>query len=142
MANWKRHVGAAGVIAGAMLIARLTRYEIAEASMQPALSPGDWVLGIRHPREIAAGDVVVLEMPDRPGFEIVKRVTAVGGDTLETPDGARTVGADEVWVLGDDPAAGSVDSRHFGPVPRDSIRARVVWRYKPLPVTRIGSPAH
>jgi type IV secretory pathway protease TraF len=138
LANWKRQLGAAGVVAGALLLSRLTRYEIAEESMGPALSPGDWILGIRHPREIAAGDIVVLEMPDRPGFEIVKRVAAVGDDTLDTPDGARTVGADEVWVLGDDPAAGSVDSRHFGPVSRDSITARVLWRYKPLPITRIG----
>ncbi len=141
MANWKRQIGAAGVVAGALLIARLTRYEIAEESMGPALSPGDRVLGIRHPREIAAGDIVVLQMPDRPGFEIVKRVAAVGGDTLDTPDGARTVGADEVWVLGDDPAAGSIDSRHFGPVTRDSIQAKLIWRYQPLPITRIGSPA-
>ena len=138
MISWKRHLGAAGVVAGALLLARLTRYEIAEKNMGPGLAPGDWVLGIRHPREIAAGDIVVLKMPDRPGFEIVKRVAAVGGDTLETPDGIRTVGAEDVWVLGDDPAAGSVDSRHFGPVARNSVTAKVVWRYKPLPVTRIG----
>jgi len=138
LANWKRQFGAAGVVAGALLLARIARYEIDENSMGPALSPGDWVLGIRHPREIAAGDIVVLEMPDQSGFEIVKRVAAVGGDTLDTPDGTRTVGAEDVWVLGDDPAAGSVDSRHFGPVARNSITAKVVWRYKPLPVTRIG----
>ncbi|MCB2222589.1 MAG: S26 family signal peptidase [Actinobacteria bacterium] len=109
--------------------------------MRPALRPGDWVMGLRRPGRLAAGDVVVLEMPGRPGFEIVKRVAAVAGDPLDTPDGPRTVGADEVWVLGDDPAAGSVDSRHFGPVPREAITAKVLWRYKPLPLTRIASPA-
>jgi signal peptidase I len=139
MAGWKRRLGAFGVVAGAMLAARLTRYEIAEDSMRPALFPGDWVLGLRHPRRIAAGDIVVLDLPGRPGFEIVKRVAAVAGDALETPDGPRTVGADEVWVLGDDPAAGSIDSRHFGPVGRASIRAKLIWRYQPLPVTRIES---
>ena len=96
---------------------------------------------LRHPGSVAPGDVVVLDLPGRPGFEIVKRVIAVGGDVLDTPDGPRTVDDGEVWVLGDDPAAGSVDSRHFGPVPRDRIIARVLWRYRPLPVTRIGSLA-
>jgi len=139
MADWKRHLGAAGVIAGAMILARLTRYEISEESMKPTLSPGDWVLGLRHPQSIGAGDIVVLDLPDHPGFEIVKRVAAVEGDALETPDGPRTVGQNEVWVLGDDPAAGSVDSRHFGPVTRDSIKARLIWRYQPLPLTRIDS---
>jgi type IV secretory pathway protease TraF len=137
--GWRGRLAAAGVAAAALLVARLTRYEIAEDSMRPALSPGDWVLGIRRPAGIAAGDVVVLEMPGRPGFEIVKRVAAVGGDPLDTPEGTHTVGADEVWVLGDDPSAGSVDSRHFGPVSRSAIRARLLWRYRPLPLTRIGS---
>lgn len=139
LANWKRHLGAAGVIAGAMLLARLTRYEIAENSMRPTLSPGDWVLGLRHPGHIEAGDIVVLDMPDRPGFEIIKRVAAVEGDTMDTPEGTRKVGVGEVWVLGDDPGAGSVDSRHFGPVERSAITAKLMWRYQPLPITRIGS---
>ena len=139
MKGWRGRLGAGAVVAAAVLLSRLTRYEIAEQSMHPALSPGDWVLGVRNPARIASGDVVVLEMPGRPGFEIVKRVAAVGGDPLDTPDGTRTVGGDEVWVLGDHPAAGSVDSRHFGPVPRSAIRARLLWRYRPLPVVRIGS---
>jgi len=137
MVNWKRRLGAAGVIAAAVAMTRFTRYEIVEESMQPALTAGDWVLGVRHPERLEKGDVVVLDLPGRPGFEIVKRVAAVGGDSLDTPDGRRTVGPDEVWILGDDPAAGSVDSRHFGPVGRASIRAKLVWRYRPLPVTRI-----
>ena len=90
MSGWRRHVGAAGVIATALLLSRLTRYEIAEESMQPGLRPGDWVIGLRRPGSVAAGDVVVLDLPGRPGFEIVKRVAAVEGDTLDTPDGPRT----------------------------------------------------
>ena len=125
-----------------MLLARLARYEVAENSMRPGLSPGDWVLGVRHPGRIETGDIVVLEMPDRPGFEIVKRVAAVEGDAMETPDGTRTVGAGEVWVLGDDPGSGSVDSRHFGAIDRSSITAKVLWRYHPLPIKRIGRPGH
>lgn len=141
MAAGRRRLAAAVAIAVGVAAARLTRYEIAEESMRPALEPGDWVVALRHPGRIAPGDVVVLDLPGRPGFEIVKRVTAVEGDTLETPDGPRTVPPGEVWVMGDDPSAGSVDSRHFGPVQRAQITARLLWRYRPLPLTRIGSPA-
>lgn len=138
MADLKRHIAAAGVIAAALVVARLTRYEIAEDSMQPTLSPGDWVLGLRHPQRLATGDIVVLELPGQPGFDIVKRIAAMAGDEHDTPDGPRPVADDEVWVLGDDPAAGSVDSRHFGPVSRTSIKAKLMWRYQPLPLTRMG----
>jgi signal peptidase I len=140
MVDWRRRAVAAVVVAGAVLASRLTRYEIAEASMRPTLSPGDWVLAVRRPGTVVNGDVVVAEMPGRPGFEIVKRVAASAGDSLVTPDGPRIVGTDEVWLLGDDPAAGSIDSRHFGPVPRSGIRAKLVCRYRPLPITRVGSP--
>ena len=141
MAAGKRRLAAVVAIAAAAVAARLIRYEIAEESMRPALRPGDWVVALRDPRKIARGDVVVLDLPGRPGFQVVKRVAATEGDRLETPDGPRTVPPGEVWVLGDDPAAGSVDSRHFGPVRRGQITARLLWRYRPLPLTRVGSPA-
>ncbi len=57
---------------------------------------------------------------------MVKRITAVPGDRV----GERTLGADEWWVEGDH-AASSTDSRHFGPVIGDELRARVVLIYWP-----------
>jgi len=94
--------------------------------MAPTLVPGDWVLAIsvRMPRR---GDVVVLEHPARPGLEVVKRVRCVAGDVA--PDG-RVLGPDEVWVEGDD-LERSTDSRHFGPVHRRMVRARVLFVYWP-----------
>jgi hypothetical protein len=109
---------------GRLLIAaltfRLVTYEIAEDSMLPALSPGDWVAGARRPRRIRPGNVVVFEL--RPGFEVVKRV------------GTPPPGAAGLWLVGDNPDAGSVDSRTIGPVPAHLVRAHVLLRYRPLPL--------
>lgn len=98
---------------------RLTRYEIAEESMLPVLAPGDRVLGEKRPRSPKVGEVVTLDHPDRPGFTLVKRVAAVDGNRLT--------------VLGDRPEA-SVDSRLFGPIPADSVQARLILAYHPLPI--------
>jgi signal peptidase I len=97
--------------------------EVAGASMRPTLEPGDWALAVRT-RRVRRGDVVVVEHPERPGFELVKRVTHLRGDVA--PDGLGLV--DRVWVEGDDPE-GSSDSRSFGPLPIGLVRGRVwvVW---------------
>ena len=99
------------------------RVEVSGPSMRPTLEPGDWALAIA-PERVRPGDVVVVQHPERPGFEIVKRVVAVAGD--RAPDGAGA--ADRVWVEGDD-LSSSTDSRAFGAVPLDLIsgRVRLVW---------------
>jgi len=91
--------------------------------MLPTLEPGDWALAIRV-RRVRRGDVVVVEHPERPGFELVKRVVHVPGDLA--PDGRLLM--NEFWIEGDE-TEGSTDSRAFGPVPIERVRARVrlVW---------------
>jgi type IV secretory pathway protease TraF len=135
MRRWSRHLGAAGIVAGAAALARLTRYEIADRSMEPVLRAGDWVIGIRRPAVVRPGEIVVFE--HRPGLEMVKRVAGVAGDRISTPRGNRILAEGEVWVLGDNPAAGSVDSRAFGPIAPRDIRARLVARYHPRPFRRL-----
>jgi signal peptidase I len=102
---------------------RPIRVEVAGASMRPTLEPGDWALAVRT-RRVRRGDVVVVVHPERPGFELVKRVVHVPGDPA--PDGLELV--DQVWSAGDEPE-GSPDSRRFGPVGTGRVRARVrlVW---------------
>jgi nickel-type superoxide dismutase maturation protease len=95
------------------------RIEVAGNSMSPTLEAGDWALAVR-PFRIRPGDVVVLEHPDRPGLELVKRVVRVAAG--EPTDRA-------IWVEGD--AGRSTDSRSFGAVPRASIRGRVVLIWWP-----------
>ena len=91
--------------------------------MRPTLEPGDWALATAAGR-VRAGDVVVIDHPERPGLEMVKRVERSSGQ--RAPDGTLLV--DEVWVEGDDPAS-STDSRTFGAVPIGLVRGRVrlVW---------------
>lgn len=104
--------------------------------MAPTLLPGDWALAVRR-RRFRPGDVVVVEHPGRPGYEMVKRVTAVPGEVVAQ----RTLAADEFWVEGDRQDA-STDSRHFGPVRREHLKARVLLIYWPKTRRRrIGSGA-
>ena len=99
--------------------------EIQGASMVPTLLPGDWALAVSG-RRVGTGDVVVVEHPGRPGYEMVKRVTAVPGQRV----GERTLDHDEYWIEGDR-ADASTDSRHFGPVRREHLKARVLLVYWP-----------
>lgn len=110
------------------LLRRLVSYEIADHSMSPTLQPGDWVLGMRAGRA-RRGDVVVFSHPLRPGFEMVKRVAAISGEDM----GRVSLGPGEMWVLGDNPDGGSVDSRVLGPIRAEWLRARLFVRYHPGP---------
>lgn len=95
--------------------------------MLPSLSPGDWALAVATAR-YRRGDVVVVEHPGRPGFEMVKRLVALPGDL--TPDG-RELGPEEFWIEGDRREA-STDSRSFGPVRQEHLKARVRLVYWPF----------
>jgi signal peptidase I len=103
------------------------RVEVRGSSMMPSLTPGEWALAVT-PSRYRRGDVVVVEHPARPGLEMVKRVVALPGDL--TPDG-RILGAEEFWIEGDRPES-STDSRSFGPVQGEHLKARVRLVYWPL----------
>lgn len=81
---------------------RLRRFVVADRSMEPTLVAGQGLLAIGTDRA-APGQLRCLEHPDRPGFWLVKRVTAVDGDTM--------------LVGSDNDAVTTVDSTTFGPVP-------------------------
>jgi signal peptidase I len=112
-------------VAYAALRWRPFRVEVRGESMRRTLEPGDWALAVVKP--VNVGDVVVLEHPERPGFELVKRVTGMPGDVVA---GGRTLGPDEYWVQGD-AGASSSDSRTFGPVRRSDVRGTVVFVWWP-----------
>jgi nickel-type superoxide dismutase maturation protease len=100
---------------------------VAGESMSPTLEPGDWLLAVSpRPRRLRRGAVVVVEHPERPGFDVVKRLTGLPGDRM----GALTLGPGQFWVRGDR-AEGSSDSRWFGPVMASGIRGVVAFRYWP-----------
>ena len=93
--------------------------------MIPTLLPDDWCLVVR-PGSWRRGDIVVVEHPSRPGYEMVKRLGAVPGDAV----GGRVLEQGEFWVLGDRGDA-STDSRQFGPLRGDLLKARVLLIYAP-----------
>jgi len=94
--------------------------------MAPRLPSGALVVArpIDSRTLLRVGDVVVARRPDRPELEIIKRITAID--------------AGGAMFLAGDNLAASTDSRQFGAVTREHIRARVRWRYWPLPPLRLS----
>jgi len=91
--------------------------------MEPALAPGDRLLMVPAvtPRP---GHIVAVVDPYDHGRLLVKRVASV--------DRRRRV----ISVEGDNRDA-STDSRAFGPLPRNAVLGRAVYRY--APAARAGS---
>jgi signal peptidase I len=120
------------------------RVTVAEASMLPAIEPGDWLLvdptTRRWPRR---GSVVVFRDPESGGLAI-KRVAARPGDWVHFGEGWLQLADDEAWLLSDatDEAAEAAgwgrprDSRAYGPVPVEALVGRAWFRYGP--VRRLG----
>ena len=60
-------------------------------------------------------------------MEVVKRLVGVPGDEVDD----RVLAEDEYWVEGDF-VQHSTDSREFGPVTREDLKAKAVLIYWPL----------
>lgn len=133
-------------------------YYVEGRCMEPHLQTGARVLGekwtfrLRPPRR---GDVIVFVCPADPGALYIKRVIAVGGETVAGRGGAiyvdgrplaepwrvrpahggdfaaRRVAPHALFVLGDN-RDDSTDSRDFGDVPQGAVVARGAWRIGPL----------
>ena len=136
-------------------------FYIPSGSMEGTLTINDRVLVNKLSyqfSEPSTGDVVVFSRPANLGGDIdnlIKRVVAVGGDTVEGRDGVVfrngvaldeshlnpgtltstfapvTIPADHVWVMGDS-RSNSSDSRMFGPIPLDSVIGRSFVQIWPI----------
>ena len=165
------------VVVGAVLAALLVKtflfqaFRIPSESMVPTLLVGDRVLVNKVSyklHDVHRGDVVVFTRPEKledpSGTEpedLIKRVVAVGGDTVVARDGvlyvnnqpmtepyvqqgagtfrldeAVTVPEGQVFVMGDN-RENSQDSRYFGPISTDTIIGRAFVRM--FPFNRFGS---
>lgn len=139
-------------------------YVIPSGSMIPTIELQDRVIAnkfIYRFSEPERGDIVVLDDPTGSVDTLIKRVVALGGETVDLVDGKvvidgvvidepythglpsepmvqempYTVPEDSVWLMGDY-RTNSADSRVFGAVPLSQIRGRAVFRF--WPVDRIG----
>lgn len=135
--------------------------QVSGPSMEPTLRNNDYLLitrGLAHPRR---GDVVVLTWArGARSEEIVKRVVAVGGDSVAVSgDFAKVNGKPEsfrhgviaaergpgfsavvptgtVFVMGDNRPI-SLDSRYLGAFPLSAIHGRVVAVWAPIDRMRV-----
>jgi signal peptidase I len=159
------------LIGGALLIALLIKtflfqaFYIPSPSMYPTLQQNDRVLVNKlsyKVHDVNRGDIVVFTKPptlESDIHDLVKRVIALPGETVEGHDGhvyvdgkrldepylgdgittagfePHKVPANAVWVMGDNRNA-SKDSREFGAIRESSIVGRVFIRI--WPISRIG----
>lgn len=138
-------------------------------SMKPTLHEKDRLFSVKVTllvNDPERGDIVVLEAPDDPKKDYIKRVIGVGGDLVEIVEGRVIVNQNvleedyiggnvytdvynqdtwevpegEVFVLGDNRARNaSKDSRSFGTIDVDDIKGITSFRYFPFSDGRFGS---
>lgn len=135
-------------------------FVIPTGSMEPTIAVGNRVLAekisYRFFRQPAYGDVVVFDDPGGQHPQLIKRVIATGGQTVDVKDGSVWVDGKRlvepyihgkpnqlgtirlplqipegyVWLMGDN-RTNSGDSRFFGPVPLSKVKGHAVWTYWP-----------
>lgn len=171
MKKWMREYLSFALMVVGLFAARSSladHYFVPSGSMERALLPGDRVVvdkqayGLRLPFTLvklghgaapARGDVVVFDSP-ADGTRLIKRIVAVGGDTVEIRNGRALINgraedraaqvdlrfgggpdipptripAGQVLALGDS-RGNSHDSRFFGLVPEREIYAKAVRVY-------------
>lgn len=140
-------------------------FKIPSGSMISTIDIGDRILADKLTyrfREPQRGDIVVVDDPTGVYPALIKRVIAVGGETVDLREGLVYVDdrqLDEpytrgrpsypqtqpipikipdgyLWLMGDN-RTGSTDSRTFGPIPADSVQGHAFFTYWPL--TSMGS---
>lgn len=158
------------ILAAAIIVAYFLQlfvvkpFQIPSESMEHTIDVGDRILVNRVAYRfgsIKRGDIVVFLSPSEPGVDIVKRVIAIGGDTIEVRRGQVilndvpqyepyvnpgdtssfakiTIPPGNVFVMGDN-RSNSQDSRFMRPpwLPEDNIIGKAFLIY--WPPGRIGT---
>ncbi|MDA3937672.1 MAG: signal peptidase I [Actinomycetota bacterium] len=135
-------------------------YIIPTGSMVPTIEIGDRVIAEKVSYRFGdpePGDVVVIDDPAGQHPQLIKRVIAVGGQTIDIDDGKvfidgvvldepylvgvttevgtvimpLTIPEGEIFVMGDN-RPNSGDARYFGALPVSTVKARAVATYWPL----------
>jgi signal peptidase I len=149
----------------AVLMNLLTaRFIVDGPSMHPNFATGQYVIVNRlayltgEPRR---GDIAVLQSPEDPGTDLIKRIIGLPGETVAIHDGLVfingtplsepylnappnyqgewSLSAVEYFVLGDN-RTNSRDSHNFGPLPREALIGRAAAIYWPPQDWRVIAP--
>jgi signal peptidase I len=71
-------------------------YKIPAGSMEPTLLIGDHIVVDKRPKTLHRGDVIVFRFPPDPTKDFVKRVIAVGGDSIEIRKGVAYLNGEQI----------------------------------------------
>lgn len=77
----------------------VTPFKIPTGSMEPTMIPGDKIFVNRFIYRFAQperGDVIVFRYPENPRRDFIKRLVAVGGETIQIDNGKITINDEEV----------------------------------------------
>jgi signal peptidase I len=152
------------VLAAVVRYVLIEPYRIPTGSMLPTIQLNDMVLANKLVYKVGGkpkrGDIVVFKDPTGEYPQLIKRVVAIGGQTVELRSGSvyidgqkldepytkgkpseplagvqvtfpYQIPAKEIWVMGDN-RTNSADSRFFGAVPVKNVYGRAWWTYWPL----------
>ena len=159
-----------GIFLGAIAVAFVVQafflkpFQIPSESMVPTIDPGDRILINRLVYRfgpVQRGDIIVFKAPMNPDVDFVKRVIAIGGDTVEVKRGTVLVNGEpqvenylngvdvsnfpltsipegNVFVMGDN-RGDSGDARFWNPhwLPEENILGKAFMTY--WPPGRIGT---
>ena len=96
----------AGILMVTYVVVRPIRgYRNTSTSMEPTLENGQYIFAVRS-SDAHIGDVIVFDYPVQPSTQFLKRVVAVGGDTVEIHAKKLYRNGHEVsepYILHDDP---------------------------------------
>ncbi|WP_066495291.1 signal peptidase I [Abyssisolibacter fermentans] len=158
--EWVKSIALAVVIAFVIKMFLFDTTYVVGSSMFPTLHNKDRLFTnkigylLKTPQR---GDIVVIEAPDDPDKDYIKRIAGVEGDLVEIKNGHVYVNGElyeedyikqdidtqgdisiqvpqgEIFVLGDNRELGaSKDSRYFGTVKEEAVKGRAVFRYFPF----------
>ena len=82
---------------------------VPSASMEPTLKEKSYILGVRIYDDLEVGDIIIFE---HNGTTMVKRIAAVGGETIEVDGKTYIVPEGSLFMLGDN-KQNSFDSRYW-----------------------------
>ena len=156
--DWTLHILIAVVIAFLIVTFVAQRTIVHDVSMQPTLYEGDNLIVDKISPKIGKlkrGDIIVFYEPQGER-QLIKRVIAVEGDTVDIKDGKvfvngdvleegyikgdftppgeyanLTVGEDELFVLGDN-RMNSRDSRNLGTIDISQVTGKAIFRFYPF----------